>query len=131
MERIPSGYLEVGKHYAVRAIKLLKNGIIAQIAGTSYTTFIHISKLSDKFVSDPADVISVGEMYIGICITGNHGEELTLKPSDMPETKRESAIEVKPDLDSMIEAAEKSLRDKQYKKKQNASNSRKKKNYNR
>ena len=71
--------LELGKKDIVTAIKCLPYGAVVELEDKS-TKLIHISKLSDSFVSNVEDVIEVGSSYEATAVNGKvHEVELSLK----------------------------------------------------
>lgn len=111
MERLPEGFLEIGKQYPVSVIKLLDKGIIVELLGTKYTGFIHISKLSQSFVHDVSDVVSVGMELTAECVDTGRGPELSLRNEGL-QLKHLVVSEPAQDLDSMILSAQQSFNDK-------------------
>lgn len=71
--------IQEGQVYNVVVTKILPRGIIVQIQGTSDTEFIHISKLSIKFVSDISKLVTVGDKLEAVCIQGKDRLELSLQ----------------------------------------------------
>ena len=71
--------IQEGQVYNVVVTKILPRGIIVQIQGTSDTEFIHISKLSVKFVSDISKLVTVGDKLEAVCIQGKNRLELSLQ----------------------------------------------------
>lgn len=71
--------IQEGQVYKVVVTKILPRGIIVQIQGTSDTEFIHISKLSVKFVSDISKLVIVGDKLEAVCIQGKDRLELSLQ----------------------------------------------------
>ena len=70
--------LKLGEKYSVTVQKILQYGIIVSMEDGS-TEFIHISKISDKYVSDIADFVSVGDTYQALaCVGKKQDVELTL-----------------------------------------------------
>lgn len=70
--------LTVGKKYDVSVIKVNKNGIIVRMVDGS-TQFIHISKLSTKFIDDINKYVKVGNKYYAIAVESEEkGAELSL-----------------------------------------------------
>lgn len=71
--------IQEGQVYKVVVTKILPRGIIVQIQGTSDTEFIHISKLSVKFVSDISKLVTVGDKLEAVCIQSKDRLELSLQ----------------------------------------------------
>lgn len=106
--------LVLGEEYSVSVIKFVSSGIIVKMSDSS-TQLIHLSKLSSKFVSDPSNLVSIGQVLTARCVEGL-GKPLELSilhlglvPKRRPElivdkSKIESATESKPvkSLDDMI-----------------------------
>lgn len=113
MERLPEGFLEVGKQYPISVVKLLDKGIIVELIGTKYTGFIHISKLSQSFVRNVADVVSVDMKLTAECVNTGHGPELSLRNEGL-QPKHFIAPKPVQDLDTMILSAQQSFNDKHH-----------------
>ena len=115
MDRVPDNFLEIGKSYSVKPIKFTSKGIIVHISDTSYTAFIHISKLSNEFVTNVASVVKLGQIYEAKCVRGNFGAELSLKHLNLSSSDDVGGVsDFKPQsLDDMIFAANSTLKDKQ------------------
>lgn len=106
--------LVLGEEYSVSVIKFVSSGIIVKMSDSS-TQLIHLSRLSSKFVSDPSNLVSIGQVLTARCVKGL-GKPLELSilhlgllPKRRPEhivdkSKVESATESKPvkSLDDMI-----------------------------
>lgn len=74
--------LTVGEKYKVVAERILERGIVARLEDGT-TQFIHISQLSDRFVKNISDVITVGEEYEASCIVSKvKGAELSLRKEE-------------------------------------------------
>lgn len=72
--------LVIGTMYVVEVVKAVKSGIIVKIADDESTELIHLSNISEKFVADPLDFVSVGNCYVAECIKGKAKPcELSLK----------------------------------------------------
>lgn len=112
--------IEVGEKYCVTVIKIIKHGIIVQMGNCSDTEFIHISKLSHRFVSDISKLVSIGDKLEAVCIQGNDRCELSLQhlhlESNNPSEKsvvHSNESESNATFEDMLAAAENSLREKQ------------------
>lgn len=116
--------IQPGQEYAVTVTKLLSRGIIVQINGTGDTEFVHISKLSVKFVSNIASLVHVGDKLNALCIQGKDKAELSLQHLHLEslnnDVERKKSLphktNAKPQqqsLDDMIAAAERDLHEKQ------------------
>lgn len=118
--------LQKGKAYDVIVTKILQRGIIVQIEDSEDTEFIHISKLSTKYVSDISQIVNVGSTYtaIGVYDDVRNKVGLSLKHVDRVQyTKDGSKVFYRKDfsgnpakqksLDDMIAAADSTLREKQ------------------
>ena len=71
--------LTVGETYNVKIEKILSYGAIVKMEDDS-TQLIHISNISDKFVKDVGDYVTVGDIIKADCIKGNvKPEELSIK----------------------------------------------------
>lgn len=57
--------IKIGEKYQVVVIKYLEKGVLVTLADGSYdeSLFIHLSKISPKFVTDVSDFVTVGETY--------------------------------------------------------------------
>lgn len=91
--------LKIGQKYEIEVIKILKYGIIVKLDDES-TQFIHISNLSDKFISDISDILNVGDRRLATGVSGNkYPVELSLKRSSR---HNRSTIQDHKSLDDMI-----------------------------
>ena len=115
--------IQEGKMYYVTVVKLLAKGIIVQINGTADTEFIHISKLSVKFVPDISKLVRVGDILEAVCVQGKDKLELSLhhlhleslyKHVEDKNLLSEKLSSPQPaSLDDMIAAAERDFKEKQ------------------
>lgn len=57
--------LTIGEKHKVKVVKYLSKGILVKVEGddSDNTMFIHLSKISPKFVTDVSDFVTVGEVY--------------------------------------------------------------------
>lgn len=75
--------LEKDVFYPAKVVKIEKFGIIVEMEDRS-TILVHISNISNSFVSDPANFVSVGETHLAKCIEGKTRPlELSLKHLDL------------------------------------------------
>lgn len=108
--------IKENEHYNVTVVKVMERGAVVSISGMGGKTgFIHISKLSDAFVSNINDYISIGETYDAICCDEKKlafsVKHLNLKPKYT--SAKQHHTETKYSLDDMIARADASLKDKQ------------------
>lgn len=117
--------LELNQTYSVTISKIMERGAVVTVAGQEGTGFIHISEISDRYVTAIAEFVSVGETYDATCIdTAKCG--FSLKPlhlqsrvRNIPEQRKEKQRKefIKKEgnlsLDEMIARANASLADKQ------------------
>ena len=118
----PVNDIKEGSFYPVTVTKLLARGIVVKLDDTGTTEFIHISKISKKFISNIADFVNVGNRLVAKGIRGKNGtNELSLIHLHLGEpgqkVKEVHAEEVNEDpavknLNDMIAAAELSMHDK-------------------
>lgn len=110
--------IEEGTLYPVIVTKLLARGIIVQLDDTGSTEFIHISRISNQFVSNIADFVSVGESLVAKGVKGKDGMtelsliHLNLNHQNLKQTKVTDAASRDKRLNEMIAAAELSMYDK-------------------
>ena len=57
--------LTIGEKHRVKVVKYLSKGILVKVEGdnSDNTMFIHLSKISPKFVTDVSDFVTMGEVY--------------------------------------------------------------------
>ncbi len=121
--QLPQEMIELGKEYQVAVIKILDRGIVVQLKDTQYTEFIHISKLSTRYVSDIHAYVKVGDEFSALCIQGDGKRELSLKHLQLAPiyenagskkelTEEDSNTKTKSHLDEMIAASNLSLMEK-------------------
>lgn len=116
--------LSVGSYYSVSVVRLINSGAIVELEDGS-TQLIHISNISNKYVSNISDFVSVGNTYSALAINGKVKPiELSLAHLDLgPKPvrdnvrgdKRRPAVKhttYKPSLDEMIAKSEGSYEDK-------------------
>lgn len=73
--------LELGKRYPVKILKVIRAGVIVQVGEfrPDDTAFIHLSKISKKFVDDPSKFVTVGRTYEAEAVKGSVNDvELSL-----------------------------------------------------
>lgn len=70
--------MEVGKHYTVKVVKIVKVGAVVEIC-PGKTELIHLSKLSNEFVKDINNYVRVGQVLDAECVQGFDKLELSLK----------------------------------------------------
>lgn len=68
--------LVLGEEYSVSVVKFIPSGVVVKLEDGS-TQLIHISKLSNKYVSDPSVLVNIGETLIARCVEG------TTKPLEL------------------------------------------------
>lgn len=116
--------LEIGQRYKVTITRILRRGIIVQINGTEFTEFIHISKLSDRFVANISDIVTVGDVIDATAVPGaGDRPELSLQSKSLytnvkgnHPTKQQRGFPSKksnPTLDEMIAAVDVDFKEKQ------------------
>ena len=118
--------LEIGKHYTVKVVKILERGVVVSMEDDT-TEFIHISKISPRFVKNIVDFVSVDTVYDAEAVEGvAHPVELSLrhlnltpmnyqKPKDndhKPRNNYNKSSHKPATLDDMIKASENDLKDK-------------------
>lgn len=127
--------LILNNKYDVIVIRFIKSGAIVQLIDGS-TELIHLSNISNTFVSDPASFLDIGGSYEAICVEGKaRPTELSLchlnlrcnsktdksKPAVHKHKTKEAksanlSITAKPssadNLDKMIEKANKAYEEK-------------------
>lgn len=75
--------LQIGNTYNVKVAKIIKSGIIVEMSDES-TEFIHLSNISDQYVNNISNFVSVGYIYTATCIKGKSKPfELSLKPLNL------------------------------------------------
>lgn len=97
--------VELGRVYNTTCLRIVKSGAIVQDE-SGQTHLVHISKLSDKFVANIADVIEIGKSYRCVGVQSKDGKiELSIKDAKQIEPVHKS-------LDDMIKDCEKVYQDK-------------------
>lgn len=80
--------LKLGQIYHVTVIRVLDFGAVVALEDGS-TELIHISNISDKYVSNVSDFVEVGHTYSAIGCAGKKKDvELTLKMLDLQPKSR-------------------------------------------
>lgn len=71
--------MELGSIYKVKVERIVKSGIIVKLEDGS-TELIHVSKLSNDYVKNIEDFVSVGDVFDAKCVEGKQKDtELSLK----------------------------------------------------
>lgn len=82
--------LSVGKTYEVRVQRIIRSGIIVEMSDGS-TELIHLSNISNEYVSDIHNFVDEGNIYVATCIVGKtKPTELSLRPLNLKSKKPES-----------------------------------------
>ena len=125
MTQLPKTLIVQDKEYTVTVLKIIAKGIIVNLSGTDYTEFIHISKLSDIFISNINEFIKVGDTYVAKGMITNGRSELSLQhlklrpfkedTNSRPRVTHSPTYPQKSEpksIDDMIMSAELSMKDK-------------------
>lgn len=111
--------LQLGNTYKIVVTRILQRGIVVQFQDNLDTEFIHISKLSTKFVSDISKLVQVGDCFEAVCVKSATRLELSLKHLNLESLYKnvdrkclEKHDQPKPSLDEMIASAEAIFKDK-------------------
>lgn len=81
--------LEIGKFVDVEVIRIIDKGAVVRLED-GHTELIHLSKVSNKFVRDVNDYLSVGDKMQAEVVKGTYKEtELSLKYLDLSPKKKE------------------------------------------
>lgn len=81
--------LEIGKFVDVEVIRIIDKGAVVLLED-GHTELIHLSKVSNKFVRDVKDYLSVGDKMKAEVVKGTYKEtELSLKYLDLSPKKKE------------------------------------------
>lgn len=75
--------IEVNNVYTVQVIRIGDNGIWVNLIDSS-TRFIHISKMSEKYVVNPYQVVSLYDILEAKCIQSKERVELSLIHLKLP-----------------------------------------------
>ena len=74
---------QIGNKYKVKVVKIIKVGAIVELEDGT-TELIHLSNVSNQYVSRIDDFISVGDTYEATCQEGKtKPTELTLRPLNL------------------------------------------------
>lgn len=88
--------LEIGKFVDVEVIRIIDKGSVVRL-DDGHTELIHLSKISNKFVRDVNDYLSVGDRLKAEVIKGTYKEsELSIKYLDLSPKKKEEVVDEKP-----------------------------------
>lgn len=88
--------LEIGKFVDVEVIRIIDKGAVVRL-DDGHTELIHLSKISNKFVRDVNDYLSVGDRLKAEVIKGTYKEsELSIKYLDLSPKKKEEVVDEKP-----------------------------------
>lgn len=116
--------------YPVTIVKIYSKGVLVLLDDTGQTDFIHISKISNDFIENIADFVSIGDEFEAIAVKRicqpkkeTHYEKgefelslkhLNLKPKNQNTSTVSKETEQKTDitLDDMIESANQVLKEK-------------------
>lgn len=94
--------LIMGQRYQVKAVRVMLRGLIVQFNDNT-TGHIHISKISDEFVSNINDFVKIGETYEAECVKGLFQDvELSLKHLHLQPRKTADDLARKKLLESSI-----------------------------
>lgn len=111
--------LQLRNTYKIVVTRILQRGIVVQFQDNPDTEFIHISKLSTKFVTDISKLVQVGDCLEAVCVKGSNRLELSLKHLNLESLYKnvdrkclEKHDQPKPSLDEMIASAESIFKDK-------------------
>ena len=121
--RLNKADIEIGKTYPIQVVHIAAKGIICKLQGnpdTEVTSFIHISKIANAYISDIHEYVAIGDKFNAVGISTDNGNELSLQHLNLKpktsEPKSESYVKPKATLDEMIESANSHYKDKQGKK---------------
>lgn len=88
--------LEIGKFVDVEVIRIIDKGAVVRMED-GHTELIHLSKVSNKFVRDINDYLSVGDRLKAEVVKGTYKEtELSIKYLDLPPKKKDEVVNEKP-----------------------------------
>lgn len=88
--------LEVGKFVDAEVIRIIDKGAVVRLED-GHTELIHLSKISNKFVRDVNDYLSVGDRLKAEVVKGTYKEaELSIKYLDLSPKKKEEVVNEKP-----------------------------------
>lgn len=81
--------LEIGKFVDVEVIRIIDKGAVVRLED-GHTELIHLSKISNKFVRDVKEYLSVGDRLKAEVVKGTYKEsELSIKYLDLSPKKKE------------------------------------------
>lgn len=133
--RVPDNYLAEGEIYNLTVTAVKERCLVVMIDGTEYTAIIHISNLSNRFITNISEFADVGTHLRAKAVKRNGNVELSVKdlesnqsdiqpkqysrrpsqPTRSPQTHRQNPKRKQPqgsDLDRMIASCEASFKDK-------------------
>lgn len=88
--------LEIGKFVDAEVIRIIDKGAVVRLED-GHTELIHLSKISNKFVRDVNDYLSVGDRLKAEVVKGTYKEaELSIKYLDLSLKKKEELVNEKP-----------------------------------
>lgn len=88
--------LEIGKFVDAEVIRIIDKGAVVRLED-GHTELIHLSKISNKFVRDVNDYLSVGDRLKAEVVKGTYKEaELSIKYLDLSPKKKEELVNEKP-----------------------------------
>lgn len=88
--------LEIGKFVDVEVIRIIDKGAVVRLED-GHTELIHLSKISNKFVRDVNDYLSVGDRLKAEVVKGTYKEsEMSIKYLDLSPKKKEENTNEKP-----------------------------------
>lgn len=88
--------LEIGKFVDVEVIRIIDKGAVVRLED-GHTELIHLSKVSNKFVRDINDYLSVGDRLKAEVVKGTYKEtELSIKYLDLLPKKKDEVVNEKP-----------------------------------
>lgn len=72
--------LELGEAYIITPIRFETFGAIVELQDSS-TSLLHVSQISDKYVKDPSEYLSIGHEYVAKAVqgVGNRPVQLSVK----------------------------------------------------
>lgn len=109
--------IEVGNTYVITVREFVERGVIVELADGS-NEFIHISKISTRYVTRLEDFVQIGDTYEALCVLSKYGKpELSLQHLNLISkhtlhmASKDSPTNTS--LDDMIESMNKVFADKQ------------------
>lgn len=69
--------LELGEAYIITPIRFETFGAIVELQDGS-TSLLHVSQISDKYVKDPSEYLSIGHEYVAKAVPGVGGKPIQL-----------------------------------------------------